>query len=219
VSETARDRILARLRNAPDREETPPPAPEPPPATAPGRERIERLKALLTAMRAEVRLVSADGWLPDVIEMLRARGTATLLYAPETPIGRALESAREAGGDPMPELVPYAAAAESLKDRIFEVDAAITTAAGAVADTGAIVLRPSTAEPRLMSLVPPLHVAVLRADTVYGSLTEAMQAGGWAEDMPSNLVLVSGPSKTADIELVLAFGVHGPKELVVMMVE
>jgi L-lactate dehydrogenase complex protein LldG len=115
--------------------------------------------------------------------------------------------------------VPYDAAVESLKDRIFDVDAAITVAAGAVADTGAIVLRPSAAEPRLMSLVPPLHVAVLRADTVWGSLTEAMQAGEWAEDMPSNLVLVSGPSKTADIELVLAFGVHGPKELVVLIVE
>ncbi len=219
MSETARDRILTRLRNAPAREETPPPAPEPPPATAPGRERIERLTALLTAMRAEVRLVSEDGWLPDLIELLRARGTGTLLYAPDTPIGRALESARAVDGDGLPQLVPYDAAVESLKDRIFEVDAAVTAAAGAVADTGAIVLRPSAAEPRLMSLVPPLHVAVLRADTVSGSLTEAMQAGGWAADMPSNLVLVSGPSKTADIELVLAFGVHGPKELLVIIIE
>jgi L-lactate dehydrogenase complex protein LldG len=46
-----------------------------------------------------------------------------------------------------------------------------------------------------------------------------MRAGRWSEDMPTNLVLVSGPSKTADIELILAFGVHGPKELIVLMVE
>ena len=70
-----------------------------------------------------------------------------------------------------------------------------------------------------MSLVPPVHVAVLKADTVFASLTDAMQAGRWSDGMPANVVLVSGPSKTADIELILAFGVHGPKELVVLIVE
>ena len=99
------------------------------------------------------------------------------------------------------------------------MDAALTTAAGAVADTGALILRPTGAEPRLMSLVPPVHIAVLRADTVYPSLGDAMREGRWAEDMPSNMLLISGPSKTADIELILAFGVHGPKELIVLIVE
>ena len=66
---------------------------------------------------------------------------------------------------------------------------------------------------------PNVIEAVLRADTVFASLGEAMRAGRWSEDMPTNLVLVSGPSKTADIELILAFGVHGPKELIVLIVE
>jgi len=67
--------------------------------------------------------------------------------------------------------------------------------------------------------VPPVHIAVLKADTVFISLADAMREGRWAEGMPSNMLLVSGPSKTADIELILAFGVHGPKELVVLIVE
>jgi L-lactate dehydrogenase complex protein LldG len=88
---------------------------------------------------------------------------------------------------------------------------------GGVADTGAIVLWPDEHEPRLMSLVPPVHVAVLDADTIAGSLSEMMQKENWADGMPTNALLISGPSKTADIEFTLVFGVHGPKELVVLI--
>ena len=70
-----------------------------------------------------------------------------------------------------------------------------------------------------MSLVPPIHIAVLRADKIYNSLLEVMQKENWSANMPTNAFLISGPSKTADIELVLAFGVHGPKELIVLIVE
>jgi L-lactate dehydrogenase complex protein LldG len=44
-----------------------------------------------------------------------------------------------------------------------------------------------------------------------------MRKEGWAEKRPSNLLLISGPSRTAEIELILASGVHGPKEPVVFM--
>jgi L-lactate dehydrogenase complex protein LldG len=218
MNDTARDRILARLRGAP-RDEAPRPAAEPEAAPVERREMVARLKKLLEAMRSEVRMVPEAGWVATLVEVLKARGCGTLLYAPGTPVGQAVAAAWAAGADGLPELVPYADAVEQLKDRIFTVDAAVTAAAGAVADTGALILRPSAAEPRLMSLVPPIHVAVLRAETVFASLSEAMRAGRWSEEMPTNLVLVSGPSKTADIELILAFGVHGPKELIVLIVE
>jgi L-lactate dehydrogenase complex protein LldG len=69
-----------------------------------------------------------------------------------------------------------------------------------------------------MSLVPPVHIAVLKAEKIHDTLAETMKEEDWAQKMPTNLLLISGPSRTADIELTLAFGVHGPKELIVFIV-
>ena len=90
---------------------------------------------------------------------------------------------------------------------------------GAIAETGAIILWPTEKEPRLMSLVPPIHIAVVKADKIFNSFCDVIQAENWPQKMPTNVLLISGPSKTADIELVLAFGVHGPKELIVLILE
>jgi L-lactate dehydrogenase complex protein LldG len=71
----------------------------------------------------------------------------------------------------------------------------------------------------LLSLVPPVHIVVVDAHQVVGTLFDLMQQQGWSEGMPTNVVLVSSPSKTADIQQTLAYGAHGPKQLVVMLVE
>ena len=219
MSETPRDRILARLRNAP-RPELPRPPSVPPPTDAPARgERAARLKSRMEAVRAEVHLVPSETWLDRLKEILAVRKVATLLYAPQTAIGEALRHAWDTDAAGSPELVAYAGPVETFKERLFAVEAAVTAAAGAVADTGALILRPTAEEPRLMSLVPPIHIAVLRAEDIFASLADAMRAGNWSADMPTNMLLISGPSKTADIELILAFGVHGPKELIVLVLE
>jgi L-lactate dehydrogenase complex protein LldG len=219
MSENARERILGRLRAAPRPEEPRPEAPAFPAAAAQPSERIARLKSLMAAMRTEVHVVPESLWASRLREIIAGRGIRTLLYAPGAAIGPALEAAAAEGDPVFPELKAYDSPVESCRDLLFKVDAAITTAAGAVADTGAIILLPDAAEPRLMSLVPPIHIAVLRADSIFDSLGEALSSRRWAEAMPTNLLLISGPSKTADIELTLAFGVHGPKELMVLVVE
>lgn len=219
MGDTARDRILARLRHAP-REEVPRPEVQSSAEPVSDRStRVARLKSLMEAMRAEVHVLPRAEWAPRLRDLLRARAIQTLLYAPETDLGSELAAAWQPEADGLPELVAYTEPVESFKERLFAVDAAVTSAAGAVADTGALILRPTRAEPRLMSLVPPVHIAVLAAEAVLPSLSDAMHEGRWAEDMPTNLLLISGPSKTADIELTLAFGVHGPKELIVLILE
>ncbi len=219
MSDAARDRILALLRSAP-RQEVPRPEVPVSVAAAPDRgARVARLKSLMEAMRTEVHVLPEAEWIPRLQDVLRTRAVKNLLYAPETDLGIALAAAWQQDAAGLPELLAYTEPAESFKERIFAVDAAVTTAAGAVADTGALILRPTRAEPRLMSLVPPVHIAVLAADAIYPCLSDAMREGRWSADMPTNLLLISGPSKTADIELILAFGVHGPKELIVLVLE
>jgi L-lactate dehydrogenase complex protein LldG len=209
---------MARL-NASGTEQTV--VPETPLAPTPSldqKARIDRLAELMTAMRTEVHIVDTGGWIDKLQELAREKGWKRLLYGPRGAIGPELETAWPADDGDLPDLVGYTDSVETFKDDLFQtIDVGITSTRGGVADTGAVVLWPTEAEPRLLSLVPPVHVAVLDADTIAGSLAEMMASENWADGMPTNALLISGPSKTADIEFTLVFGVHGPKEMVVLI--
>ena len=221
MSEIARDRILARLRGAP-RQEIPRLDVPAPAAAAPDRNaRVARLKSLMETVRAEVHVLPAAEWIPRLKEVLGARVIKTLLYAPDTDLGSALAEAWQQDAAGLPELVAYAEPVESFKERLFAVDAAVTSAAGAVADTGALILRPTGAEPRLMSLVPPVHIALLRASAIVPDLEVAFArfAADRRFERHSAVTFVRGPSRTADIELQITIGVHGPRALHVVVLD
>jgi len=220
MSEASRHRIFSKLQAA-TRQTTAPVSqpPELPIKTYSQKEKVEKLKTLMEAMRTEVHFTSAKNWVSTVQDILKKREVKSLLYAPRTEIGKALEQQEKNAAGDLPQLIPYEMEIEQMKERVFTVEAGITSAAGAIAETGALILWPTQKEPRLMSIVPPLHIAVLKADTIHNSLSEVMQKENWPANMPTNVVLVSGPSKTADIEMTLAFGVHGPKDLIVLIVE
>jgi L-lactate dehydrogenase complex protein LldG len=220
MSKRARDKIFGRLKSAvtdriPDNQEVD----YIPIQTFSQNEKIKKLKDHMEAVRTEVHVVDAENWSDQLETILKTRALKTLLYAPETKIGNELKKAWPGvdGNEHLPQLITYEGDIEAFKENLFQVDAAITSTVGGIAETGAIILWPDKKEPRLMSLVPPIHIAVLEADRIYNTFGEVMQAQKWSEKMPTNAVLISGPSKTADIELTLAFGVHGPKELIVLI--
>jgi len=106
------------------------------------------------------------------------------------------------------------------KTELFEqIDAGITHCLAGIADTGTLVLWPDSNEPRTLSLVPPTHIALIKRSTLVSNFVELMIKQAWHIGMPTNAILVSGPSKTADIQQTLAYGAHGPKELVVILIE
>ena len=93
--------------------------------------------------------------------------------------------------------------------------AEVSHAAYALADTGSVVLL-SSDEPRARSLLPWTHVTVVREDTILSGLEELFERLG--PDLPSSVAIVTGPSRSADIEQRLAVGVHGPGEVHVVLV-
>lgn len=215
-SKAARAAILARLRAAP--KTTAPDLPPWQPPSYPATERLDRFVRLIEAAHADVVQTTASDWPQQLAVVMQAQGLDSLLYAPTTKAGQQL-AAVWAKLPQAPQLIPYDRPVEQLKDTLVHgVAAGLTTTLGAIAETGSLVLWPTPAEPRLMSLLPPVHVALVQAEAITDFLAGLMQAQNWAASMPTNAVLVSGPSKTADIEQTLAYGVHGPKGLIVLVI-
>ena len=213
----ARANILARLRAvAPQETVAATELVAPPAAELDRAAKIAWLKRLMENMHAEVIVTDRHNWTTALKEIVRQRALNGLLYAPGTALGATLEAGWESD---LPPLVGYTQEVEQSKERLFAIDAGITSTKGGLADVGALILWPDAAEPRLMSLAPALHIAVLEAAKIHDSLAVAMRQERWAAGMPTNALLISGPSKTADIELVLTFGVHGPKELIVLVLD
>ena len=98
------------------------------------------------------------------------------------------------------------------------VSAGITGADYALADTGSLVLFSSPQEARMISLLPPLHLAVIRKEQILSGLDELFSLEPMPGDRSSSMVLITGPSRTADIEQILIRGVHGPGEIHVILV-
>jgi len=106
------------------------------------------------------------------------------------------------------------------KNRIAKADIGITEVDYAIADTGTLVLIADKNQPRSVSLLPPIHLAIVRPENLARNINDLfiilkskLEA---SEDITSCMTFITGPSRTADIELSLTLGVHGPKELYVV---
>jgi L-lactate utilization protein LutC len=106
----------------------------------------------------------------------------------------------------------------STKD-LFSFDVGITNAQAGIAETGTSVLDSAVEKNRLVSLVPPVHIAILDASRIYRTLGETLSALQSNGEVSPAITFITGPSRTADIELTLAIGVHGPQELYVIIVQ
>ncbi|CAB3765983.1 hypothetical protein GQ57_26335 [Burkholderia sp. MSh2] len=176
---------------------------------------VQAMQAALTASHAEVWCASADTWPAQLAARLADAGVHRLLLDPARTESAAL--ARALPGTVAP--IPFDRPIEAWKTELFDtIDAGFTVARSGIAATGTLVLAPDAGTPRTVSLVPPLHVALVHANTLHADLHAAAHAERWHAGMPTNLVLVSGPSKTSDIQQTLAYGAHGPRRLWVVIV-
>ena len=105
-----------------------------------------------------------------------------------------------------------------MRQKMIDADIGITGSDYCVVETGSVVILPRSGLSRLVSLAPPVHLAIIRPQDIVDTLDDVfllrrldyVRNGG---DMGSYLNFISGPSRTADIEQTLVVGVHGPKEV------
>ncbi len=212
---SARDRILGRLRAAAPSRPAPLPELDSVSTAPPLAARVELFSSQFLAAHAEVIVADARDWPQKLAERLAGRALRNVLGDWQAPAGQALAGALPAATDRLTFDRPI----EEWKEALFEsVDAGFSVADAAVAATGTLIFASGPRAPRTVSLVPPLHLALVHTERIHADLRTALAAGRWSEAMPTNLIMVSGPSKTADIQQTLAYGAHGPKELVVVVV-
>lgn len=118
--------------------------------------------------------------------------------------------------------IRYVTEASDADLRSIAIDAGIGVSGVdyALADTGTLVLLAHKGQPRSISLVPPVHIAIVKADQVVHGLDDLfglLRSEKGVNDLGSAVTFITGPSRTADIELTLVVGVHGPQELHVVI--
>lgn len=228
-----REQFLAGIRAAlasTPRDGTPPSAGAPPDDVY---ERAERLRAPSPETRAALlaqleRSAELQSWrfvraateqeaAARVVEIAREHGAGTVVRTAHDVLeGMALDEALAGAGMEGVLLAEGPGGPDAQERQATAASAAVgvTGADAVIAETASVALAPRRGMSRQASLLPPVHVAVARADQVVGTLDDALTLRlaelAEAEESTWYMNLVSGPSRTADIEQTLVVGVHGP---------
>jgi L-lactate utilization protein LutC len=187
---SSRDQMLGRIRDAIGRVEGDA-CPAPPAVRIAPTAEMDRVRRFTEALSA------LGGTVIEVADVHEAQRTVESIIGDRTFISSTSAFSREA-----------CAAAE----------VGVTSAEYALADTGSLVFMSESGEARLLSLLPPRHVAIIERDRILSSLDELLTLIPHPAANSSAMVLITGPSRTADIEMRLVRGVHGPGEVTVVVV-
>jgi L-lactate utilization protein LutC len=209
-----RDNVLHKVRTALGRSVGQPPAPPPDvyfrPPELTMEERIAAFTAALEALAGKVH---------------RAKDRAEArLYVERTVSGSAAVASNspylvECGIRGVEGITGGITDREQLRELCATAAFGITSADYALANTGTLVMMASPSEQRLVSLLPPVHIAVVPCSSLLSSLDEFLAMVALPAAATSSTVFITGPSRTADIEQILVRGVHGPGEIHVVLVE
>ena len=162
------------------------------------------------AAGVHVTRVEGDAVPPELIDVLLADRTVRRAVATREPEARAVAAQLVARGV---EVMPLG------KDASAAADLGVTGALAGLATTGTVVQHSGLAGGRTASLLPPIHLCVLRASRIVASTAEVLRTLGDGRALPSNIALVTGPSRSGDIEQIIALGVHGPLEVRVIVLD
>lgn len=224
---THRDAILQSIRRSLSTGYLPaalPTPPEPAPLTPPPpmEAQVADFRQNLEAVRGRVHgPLSPQPATETVVRLLLEAGAGDVLGWPLADVGLpGLGAALSlAGIHLVPTHVPdQAPGRTAILQSLATVPVGLTGAQAGLADTGSLLLVHGPDRSRLASLLPPVHIVVLFLKDLRHDLATLLAERPDLLDTSSNVVFVTGPSRTADIELTPVFGVHGPKRLEVVLV-
>jgi L-lactate dehydrogenase complex protein LldG len=206
----SRESILHRIRTGIGRGAADPPA-VPPPV----RLRVPHVdpEARIVSMLARVEALAGEG-----VRTADPRSVVESLIAGKTAIASNAPYLAECGITALPGVRSGITEAGELRVLCAAADFGITSADYALADTGTLVMLASPREARLISLLPPAHIAVVPRDRILTGLDELFSLVPNPAEVTSSMVLITGPSRTADIEMTMVRGVHGPGRITVVVV-
>lgn len=212
----ARERILDRIRvamreKAPRREMHDPPKAWYPELPADPETLIARLAQELTVLKGEFHRAANEAEARQKLRELCDQNQFRKIAASDDPLLRQLLEGRE---------VNWIHATAKAGASLESFDVGITRADALAARTGSVLLSARTGTGRALSVLPPIHLVIARKDDVLVDIGAGIQAWQrlYGPNIPSNCFIITGPSRTADIEKVLVLGAHGPKRLIVMVV-
>ena len=210
----SRENILHRVRTALGRSEGQPPASPPPVRLRPAEtDRETRISSMLDRVEALAGKTYRASTLEDACRF------AASMLAGKTAVASNAPFLATCGVTALPGVRSGVTDREELRGLCASCDFGITSADYALGDTGTLVMLSSPEEARMVSLLPPAHLAIVPADRILGSLDELFTILPNPAERTSSMVLITGPSRTADIEQILVRGVHGPGEITVVVVD
>jgi L-lactate dehydrogenase complex protein LldG len=203
-----REQMLHKIRTALGRSAGPPADLVPPVRIEiPQRALESRIAMFLKSFEA----LGGKGYLAASLE--DARGYVSALLASRTAVAARHPLLEASGIANLPGVRAGSTDREELREQCAGAGLGITGVDFALADTGTLVMLAGPAQPRLISLLPPVHLAMFRASQLLSSLDELFHTLPRPAEQTSSMVLITGPSRTGDIEQILVRGVHGPGEI------
>ena len=220
MNDSTRDQILSRLYKAQStaRQSIQPERPLLPADHMDGELLVDRFKALLEAQGGCFERASGNDGVLEVLADVFNRKKISRAMATTDQVISPLDLPRWAKqtGFAITTQRNYEDRAAFKRDLFTEVDAGITGAAFGFAESGTLCLIANGDMPRLTSLAPIIHIAVLPSNQLIRSY-EQMAEAVFGETPPSQLILITGPSMTGDIQATPFKGMHGPRELIVIL--
>ncbi len=207
-----REAILADVRRGLGRNGEPPPSPPAARIVRPQVPRAARVESMLQ------KVIALAGTAVHLRTGEEARRFVAALTGGQSAIASNALVLREYGITTLPGVRSGVTEEAELRGLCATASFGISSADYALSDTGSLVMLASPAEARLISLLPPVHIAVVPVDRLLSGLDELFTLLPLPAEQTSSMVFITGPSRTADIEQILVRGVHGPGEVHVVIV-